>query len=260
MELIDSIRYLIVSQYYGVKSFFIYRLQALISISSAIVSIVTSVLTITVVYSVSTGIPGWDYYHLLFLSLLSGLTIAIISYFNFYNIPKFLREGTYDAYFTKPVGMLSLMLSPLNVVSSPASVVSLAAVLLYVGSVIGLSLKYVVLFAVAYAAGTVSFLMFLTALSVLSYRLVKSGTFINRLTNLLGRVDQYPLPIYGVAMQSVFSLLIPVGIAVYYPAQVFMGSVDAVSYVALLAAALAVAVVSRSVLYRLMKGYTSGGG
>jgi ABC-type uncharacterized transport system permease subunit len=260
MELIDSIKYILFSQYYGWKSFFIYRLQASISIASAIVSIATNVLTISVIYNVSTGIPGWDYYHLLFLSLVSGLTISLISYFNFYSIPKFLREGNYDAYFTKPIGMLSLMVSPLNVVSSPAQILGLSALLAYVCFLIGFQVQYAALFLVMYAIGVCSFLMFLTMLSVLSYLVLKSGTFINRMFNLLGRVGQYPLPIYGITMQAVFSLAIPVGIAVYYPAEAFFGMIDLASSLYVMLFAIAIALVSRTLLYKFMRGYSSGGG
>jgi ABC-2 type transport system permease protein len=260
MGIEDSVRYILVSQYYGWKSFFIYRLQAVISLISTAVYMTTSILTIVVIYSVSTGIPGWDYYHLLFLSLLSGLTISMVGYFNFYNIPRLLREGNYDAYFTKPIGKLSLMLCSPNAVSSPTGIVATAALLCYVGSIIGFQIQNALLFLGMFAVGLAAFLLFLTMLSVLSYRLIKSGTFINRMANLVGKAAQYPLPIYGIAIQSVFSVMIPVGIAVYYPTEAFFGTISPTVCVYAVIVGVAVALLSRMALYRLMQGYSSGGG
>lgn len=260
MSVSGGIRYLAYSQYYAWKSFFIYRLQAFISLVSSVVSLLTSVLAITVIYDISSGIPHWSYYQLLFLSVLSNLTFSIISYFNFYYIPRALRQGDLDAYFTKPVGLILLMMSPLNATIFPISVITSTVFLAFIVTHLVVRPASLAFFVLLYIAGLAALLMFLTMLAVLSYRLIKSGTFINRMANLLNRAGQYPLSIYGLTTQALLTLAIPVGIAAYYPAETLLGRIDPIYYLLFLFVALVFAIFSRLSIHRLMRGYSGGGG
>jgi ABC-type uncharacterized transport system permease subunit len=111
-----------------------------------------------------------------------------------------------------------------------------------------------------YLLGVAAFVLFLQSMAVLSYKLIKSGSFINQLTSTLSTFTNYPLPIFGGLAQMFFTLLVPIGIAGYYPLEVLLGNVTPAVYVAMIALSAIFIAVFHWTLNRLMRSYESGGG
>ena len=78
--------------------------------------------------------------------------------------------------------------------------------------------------------------------------------------NTLSVVGSYPLSVFGTIIMLLFSILVPIGIAVYYPAELIFGKINVVFSLAIILFSLAVAFVSYKLFYVLMRHYTSGGG
>src|SRR5271154_2210166 len=81
----------------GWKSVLVYRLQALIWGSASIFSTITGFVIVTVIYAVSSGIPGWSYFQLLALTAMANISGGTLSYFvSIYGMIKQMRTGGID--------------------------------------------------------------------------------------------------------------------------------------------------------------------
>ena len=258
--ILDEVRYLLISQYYSWKAYLTYRMLFAASMLSNVVSFATQILSITVIYTVSTGIPGWNYLQLLFLSFLSSLTFTVLSYFNMYDLPRQLRRGRYDAFLSKPVSMELLFFSPPSGTGMPLGAVISAFLLVYVASLLGFSPMWLLMFLPLYLLGLIALLFVVTVIAVLAYLFIKSGNFINNVLNLLSSTSKYPLSIYGAFPQLLLSILLPVGIATYYPAELLLGRIGTPVYAGFLLFSIAIIVVSHYLIHKLMERYTGGGG
>lgn len=248
---------------YSIKTFFTYRVQAWLWMVQSVLSLIFTLVPITVIYSVSSGIPGWSYYQMLFLAYLASLTFGIALFLtNPWRIPWALRTGQFDGNMTKPFGMLTIIFVTFgcSVSSLFSGVMGSIVFLVYAAIKLNLSLAFFAAFIPLYLLGVAAFVLFLQTLGMLSYVLIRSGTFINRAMNVLTTLSRYPLSAYGIVAQLFFTLLVPVGIATYYPAQVLLWSTTPIYY----AAFTALAVISIVAFYKLfnfmIRSYESGGG
>ena len=110
------------------------------------------------------------------------------------------------------------------------------------------------------AIGTYALMMFLLMLTVLSYHLFKSGMFMEGLIGTLSVVGSYPLSVFGTILMLLFSVLVPIGIALYYPAELIFGKTNIAFSLAIILFSIAIVFVSYKLFYVLMCNYTSGGG
>jgi ABC-type uncharacterized transport system permease subunit len=260
-RLTNDLNFLINLQKMSWKSFLVYRVQALTWIFANLLVILNSIIAITVIYTVSSGIPGWSYFQVLALSSITTMMFGIVDYMVApWNIARRLRVGSMDTWFTKPYSYFMILSGGFGMVWNSASFISGLALFTY--SVMQLNITFIqfLYFALLFAAGTTAFLMFFIMMSIVSYHLMKSGHFIDNMESMLSNAGVYPLSVYGVLGQIIFTLAMPVGIAYYYPAEALLGMIGPVAVVAALLLAAVITFVSRKVFYRLLRDYSSGGG
>ncbi len=256
-----SIEFFLVSQYYEWKSFLVYRAQAVLWFLNSSLSLVFTFVTISVIYTISSGIAGWSYYQLLLLASLTNIVMGLMWYIvNVGQLTSDMRWGRTDPLMSKPYGTFTLFLSWYGWPASIAESISSLVLLVYAASNLGVPTLQLALYVPLVVLGSFALISFLMMLSVLSYHLFKGGSFMWQFLNLMQTMGQYPLSIYGIGVQLVFSLVVPLGLASYYPSNVLLGRSSAEYYLAFIAVALAVSYVSYKLFYRLMRYYTSGGG
>jgi len=262
ITLIDAIKYYLINQEYAWKSFFAYRAQSLLWLFYSAFTGIFSLITITVIYNVSSGFPGWNYYQMLILSSTVVMVIDAIQYnVNGWDVIRSMRRGMLDMHMVRPYGLATIMISTQSSAKTLISgFATELAIFAYAALMLHLSLAYIITFLGIVAIGTYAFMMFLLMLTVLSYHLFKSGMFMNGLINTLSVVGSYPLSVFGTIIMLLFSILVPIGIAVYYPAELIFGKINVVFSLAIILFSLAVAFVSYKLFYVLMRHYTSGGG
>ncbi len=258
----DAIAYYVKCQYYNTKSFLAYGFQAAFFIIQNFISIAMTIITISVIYSISKGIAGWSYFQLLFLTNLTGLTFGLAVLLSNPNaLPRVLREGRIDTYLTKPYGKLTLLAANSGAGSYLFSyILGGTMILAYIGIHLHITASELLSFALLYIFGVAALSMLLLLLGLLAYMLLKTGDFYDSLMRSLRSLSSYPLNIYGIPIQTVFSLLIPVGIATYYPAETLLGIIKPEYYAACLAIALFFIIVCYKSFNYLMRFYESGGG
>jgi len=262
ITLIDSIKYYLINQEYAWKSFFAYRTESLLWLFYSAFTGIFSFITITVIYNVSSGFPGWNYYQMLILSSTIVMVIDAIEYnVNSWDVIRSMRRGMLDMQMVRPYGLATIMISTQSRAKTLISGFATGlAIFAYAALKLHLSLAYIITFLGIVAIGTYAFMMFWLMLTVLSYHLFKSGMFMDGLINTLSVVGSYPLSVFGTIIMLLFSILVPIGIAVYYPAELVFGKINIVFSLAIILFSLAIAFVSYKLFYVLMRNYTSGGG
>jgi ABC-2 type transport system permease protein len=262
MGFLDDFSYFLVSTYYYSKAFFFYRLQSVFYLMQNFITVIVTLVSVSVVYSISSGFAGWSYYQMLFLTNLSGLTFGIVAFIaNPGALPRTLREGKLDAYMVRPYGAFTLILANTGAASALFStILGSILILAYVALQLQLTATSLLLFIPLYFAGVAAFVIFLETLGVLSYHLVRSGTYMKEGLKSLTTLAKYPFSIYSFPIQLAFTLLVPVGIAYYYPSQAFFGRIGLPLYLAFLSAAMALVFIFYLAFRYLMRFYESGGG
>ena len=260
-RLADNLNFFIESQKNSWKGFWIYRSQFLIWAMAEVLVILNMVVAITVIYSVSNGIHGWSYFQILALSSVSVMVFGVFDYLVIpWNIVNKLRNGSMDMWFTKPYSYLLILSSNFGNVTAFAGFLGGLLLFIYSAMHLGLQAMQMVYFSVLFIAGTIAFYLFLTMLTILAYHLFRSGQFVDNMENMLGNVGRYPLSIYGIIGQLAFTLVIPIGIAYYYPAEALLGTISPAGFAAAFLLSVVIAIASRQVFYMLVRNYSSGGG
>jgi len=261
MAVTDSIRYYLINQLYLWRSFMAYRAQALLWLVYSTFSGIFSLITMTVIYSVSSGFAGWSYYQMLILSATMVMVINATTYsINGWQIVSAMRQGRLDMHMVRPYGLATVMLSAQGVKTDIAGFASGVAIFAYAAWELHLSIIYMLFFLGVATVGTYALLLFELMITVLSYHLFRSGTFINQLVGALTTVGSYPLSVFGPIIMLLFTVVVPIGIATYYPAEMIFGKINVTLSIAVVAFSLVVAAVSYKLFYLLMRYYTSGGG
>jgi ABC-2 type transport system permease protein len=258
---IDDLKYFFVTQKYTWKSFLAYRSQAALWLLDSIFSILGTVIPVTAIYYVSAGINGWSFYQMLLLAGASSIVIGFVYYFiSGWNIVNAMQQGKVDVYLFRPYGRFTILLADFADVSTLGQI--LVGLLVFGVAAAALHLQFynMLPFLVLFTFGTIAIVSFLLMVTMLSYHFLRSGMFFSRMVSLFSSVGNYPLSVFGIFGRILFTVLLPIGFAYYYPVQVLLGRVSGLSLVELALGSIVVTAVSYYSFYYLLKKYTSGGG
>jgi ABC-2 type transport system permease protein len=257
-EILRNIDVLVQSQRYSWKSFLIYRTQSAFIILESTLSALMDFIFVSVVYGVSQGIAGWSYYQLLALIALMWVSGAVAFYLvNPGPLLGALQSGDFDTYLTKPYRPVFLLLVRHSNPWSFFYALPYLALLIFALTHIPVSAASVLLFAVLIVAGLAAFCAVMLFIEVLSYRLFTKAQWLYRLMSFVSTAGQYPLGIYGNFGVFALTVVVPVGLAAFYPANLLFHGLTVVGFLGPLVLAVALTAVSYKLTTLLLKGYTS---
>ncbi len=256
-----NIRMYMLAQKYMWKDFLTYRAQAAVWIVIFMLSTISSVITITIIYDVSKGINGWSYYQMLVISSLANMMIGIV----FYNISpqrlgREMRNGQIDQRIVKPYNPVLTILAMYGTKTSIGSVASGLAVFVYAAYMAKIHLLGIAIILGVFLLGSAALLMFILILSLASYVLFNSASYIQWITNIASRTAQYPLTIYGLPGMLLLTVALPVGLASFYPSAFIFGRISMESLLAIVLIEAVAIVVYYRISKWLISKYRSGGG
>ncbi|MDE1846198.1 MAG: ABC-2 family transporter protein [Candidatus Micrarchaeota archaeon] len=256
-----NLRLLYLVQIYAWKTQLAYRVQALVWLINFVAQALLTFVFISVMYSVSAGIPGWSYFEMLLLSSSTIMMMGLVNYFvDIYNIGQNLLAGDFDAQLARPVSAMTIMFSNFNGVTLVASFLTGLAIFAYAASHLGLTLGQLALFALFFGMGTFIVMLFLIVLVMSSYKLFRGGAWVNWVTNTLSGASKYPLSIYGTVGTLIFTFLVPMGFATYYPIEAVTGKLSTYAIVAVFVGMLIFIFALLRIFSHLFKSYSSGMG
>lgn len=257
-----NIEYFFICQLYSLKTLFAYRFQGMVWLFYSLISVVNAFVAITVIYNISTGITGWNYYQLLLLAAATSMAMGVSAIFTSsgWEMIWHMRHGTIDPYLAKPYTTLAIMLSNFGDASQLSAIGGGLLMFAYAAFSLQISLASLLVFAAMFALGLGAFVMFIMMITIAAYHLFKSGQFMDQINNILMNAGRYPLKVYTPIGQLIFSVLLPIGVASYYPSTVILNEASPVGFVEVVIIAVVLFWVSHRLFYALMKRYTSGGG
>ncbi len=251
----------LLSQKYKLKSFFIYRTQAVGWLIVESLSTVGAFISISIIYGVSGGFAGWTYFQVLALAAITQISGGIVGYTLTPNrLVTDMRNGKFDQLMLKPYDIISSTIARYGDVTTLGTIFSGLLLLVYALLHINLSFGAFLAFLLVYVLGTFVLVFGMLALSVLSYVVLKSSGFLRWSLNIGQDAAQYPMYIYGVLGMTILSTIIPIAFASFFPSLTLFGKIG-YAYVGIL---ILVPVIVVPVLYyaiiRMLRRYESGGG
>lgn len=257
----ENLRRFWLANLYAWKDALAYRLDFIFLIVDYFVFPVVNFAVITIIYTVSSGIAGWDYYQAVFLIGLIGLVRNIIRYAVYPNgLVRAMQQGTIDGMLTRPYSYLVMVISNFGSKTCIGAILSSMGIMLFALPHIDFTLASGLAFLAMVAVGTAALVLFFLLLILVSYKYFSGGSWVNWLLNTILNANEYPLSIYGVVGTMLFTFVLPVSLAVYFPAEVLLGFAGLQYMVGAVALASVMALAFYRAFYRMFMSYASGGG
>ena len=262
MEFVENIKYFMLCQKYNWKSFFTYRLQSLIWMIVSGFNVLIIYIPITIIYTISSGIPDWTYFQLLLLSSTASFVLDSVWYLIVpREIVNSMRTGELDKYLLRPFDKITCILSayPGNL-TGIVEIIGFLSLTIYCIINLNLPLTSIVIFFSTVAIGVAALTMMFLFITILAYKSMNSAQFTHSILNISKFSNSYPLGIYGNVIQLIFTLILPIGFAVYYPVQVLLGMTTPLFTIILIFAFAIIIIITKLGFDNLIKSYSSGGG
>lgn len=215
----------------GVANIVQYRSDFAIALVNAVVSLVTSLLGLSVIFGLTADLHGWTADDLIVLigvhALISG-GVGLVIRPSMEAMMEGIRLGTFDFVLTKPADAQLLASSQVMAPQALTDVVVGVAVTGYGLSRIGdaVSLPAVALFVVTLVAGFAIVYSFLLILSTMAFWFVKLDNILVVFQALFGNAGRWPVPIFPGWMRPVLTFVVPIAFAVTVPAQALTGQLS----------------------------------
>lgn len=241
-----------------------YKTNFLIKSFALITADLIGPLVMMLIYTNSSGIPGWSFEEFL---LFQGTFIFVIglSHFLLMMIPVHVidnvREGTFDKILIKPYNPLMYLSFTSIDLEGLAEVFGGLFLIIY--SFIKLDLNLFSLNTIFYIFLILMAFVFLYGcfilMSSLAFLFVKSFGLFDLFFKIMD-VARYPINIYEGGMRFLFTFIIPIGIVSFYPASVLLKELSVISVGSVLVIILLFLVFSIWMWNKAIRKYTSAGG
>ena len=209
-----------------------YRSDFFIAVLNALVSLVTQVLGLSVIFTNTSDLGGWSVDDLLVLIgvhfFISGL-IGLVIRPSMEALMEGIRLGTFDFLLTKPADSQLLASSAIVAPQAATDMVMGVGVIIFGITRIGLTLDVVsiLLFLVTLVAGLAIVYGFLLILSTMAFWFVKLDNILVIFQALFGTAGRWPVTIFPNWLRPVLTFVVPIAFAVTVPAQALTGQLAA---------------------------------
>lgn len=249
---------LLSSQMYEWRSMLVYRAQFVIEALFSILSMVITVVFIAVIYQISAGFSGWSFYQLLLLASTAGIAAGVMSYFvDIGYVNGLFVGGDLDAYLVKPFNPAFHLLATGGNRYAVWGVLSALVVFIYAAVHTSFAVLGLAEFVALLLFGIIALAMFALSLTAASYVLFTSGEFVGDAVSFVFGAGNYPLSIYGLAGTLILTLVLPIGLATYFPAEALFAKLDPMLIIAVFLLELAFILLSYLGFSTLLRKYTS---
>lgn len=261
MGIARNARMYINSQKYQWMTFLTYRLQAAVWVLVFALGSLMQIISITVIYNVSSGINGWGYYQVLALSGLSSMLLGVVLYsLSPHSLARTMRNGQLDQRLVKPYNPVVFMLANSGSKASIGQFLTGIVIFAYSAFMAGVPAVTASAMFGVFLLGAAVLVMFVLMITLLSYVLLKSASYIQWITNIAGRASSYPLDVYGFTGEILLTIGLPIGLASFYPAEFLFGKLQAEWIMAVVFGEILAILVYYRISAWLLTKYTSGGG
>lgn len=216
------------------------------------------------IYSVSSGIPGWSFEEFLLLTgtftLVSGVNYTFLAGITWESIEK-IWQGRYDADLIRPVRPLALATATAFNTDNIPNIFFGAIVVGFALMKLGWAFNAISLASYFLLLGLA--ILFFYSLDIivtaLAFLVTKSWVLMNILDEITS-IGRNPISVFGATGMIFLTFIFPVGLAAFYPASAILGRLSTVAIVELAIIAFAFFGISLLLWSFAIKKYTSAGG
>jgi ABC-2 type transport system permease protein len=199
-----------------------YRTSFFIGIAAVLCRHVAGVLTLWVIFTQVRALGGWSPYQVVYLYGFVGLVSGLhhLLFMNTYRVEFMVQYGDMDRYLVRPLPVLFQVLLSYFDDDALGDLVP-AILLMWVASVklrIVYDLEAILVLLAGVAGGVLIYFGTHLVLSSWSFWFVKSRALIQLFAEVR-RFSEYPLSIFGQAIQLFISLIVPIAFAGFFPAE-----------------------------------------
>jgi ABC-2 type transport system permease protein len=215
----------------GVLNLVQYRADFAVAVLNALVSLVTQVLGLSVIFTNTADLRGWTADDLLVLIgihfFISGL-VGLVVRPSMEALMEGIRLGTFDYLLTKPADAQLLASARVFAPAALTDLVVGVGIVIYGVTRIGLVVDgvSVVLFLVTLASGFAIVYSFLLLLSTMAFWFVKLDNILVIFQALFGNAGRWPVTIFPGWLRPVLTFVVPIAFAVTVPAQALVGQLS----------------------------------
>lgn len=245
----------------GVLNIVQYRSDFGIAVVNAVISLITQVLGLSVIFTNTADLRGWTVDDLLVLIgvhfFISGF-VGLVIRPSMEALMEGIRLGTFDFLLTKPADAQLLASSQVVAPQAATDIVVGIAVIAYGVTRIGvdLDLVSVVLFVITLIAGFAIVYSFLLMLSTMAFWFVKLDNILVIFQALFGNAGRWPVTIFPGWMRPVLTFVVPIAFAVTVPAQALTGQLSGTGVLLSVGVAALFLVASRAFWVFALRRYT----
>lgn len=227
----ESIRLYILYMKYISKSWFQYRVDAILRSLAVFLREATGIIVIYLTLQSFTDINGWTFYELLFLFSFLFLTYGIFILF-FTGLRDFgyiVYSGEFDRFLLRPRGLL------MQVMASNADMFAAVGhgglgIMLFFFSAKNAGIEWTAGTAIYYAITIICAVMIQASLFLLmscsSFWIIKIDELVSMLYYNTRKFAGYPISIYPKFIQKLLMFVVPFAFVNYFPAQFFLRKED----------------------------------
>lgn len=210
-------QYIKVKMQYGLDIFVSSLAMAMVSLSGLFVY--------WIVFQSINNLGGWGYYDIMFLYSLYLIVVSPsqIVLDNLWNLKTHIMDGSFIKYLIRPINSLFYYISEIVDIKGFAQLLIGGGCLIY--SITKISVNWTL--------GTALLLMFFSVCGmfiIAALRLLAASTsfwimnslFVNMFITKIIDLAKYPISIYNKLFQILFTFLIPIGFASFYPAELIL--------------------------------------
>lgn len=239
-----------------------FRSQTILWFFVAILGPILEIVLVSVMYTISKGFPGWSYYQVLGLVGISNMSTYLVFYLTQpQEMISSMKTGGIDILLTKPINSVVGIISRYSGVRAIGGVISGLILLIFALTHLQVSILNLIYGIIIFIFGMICIVLFVLAISMVIYIFFKRGNFISWFIGNMQSAVNYPLSIFGGFGILIFTVLLPFGLATFYPAEIIFGKIDYISGLFVIAIALGLSYAFyRFIKWTLREKYTSGGG
>jgi ABC-2 type transport system permease protein len=207
-----------------------YRTSFAVDLTSNLMWTVVDILTIFVLFRVTTDLAGFSRSEALVIVALATCAFAFadLAVGNIEQLRRYVRTGLMDALLVRPLGALPQLLAmdlQLRRLSRAGLGIAVMVVFLAVAG-IDWTLARLALAVITPVAGAVFFGAIFIATSTVAFWWIESGELANSFTYGGRETTYYPITVYEGAFRRVFAFGLGFGFVAYYPALALLGRPD----------------------------------
>ncbi len=260
-NIVRNLKFYFLTQKYKWMEMMTYRTQMISWVFIESIGTASIFISISVIYTVSNGLPGWTYFQLLALAGMTQITTGFLYYLiNPYKMVNSMRDGGIDQLLLKPYNSILNIFATYGDTYGIGNTIPGFVLLAYALTQIKFNIAALLVYIPTYIVGVTVLVFAILTITLVSYIKIKSGNYIGRSINVALNAAEYPISIYGIMGITLLSLVVPVAFASFFPVMVLLGKINFVDAGLVILIASTMVTLFYIASTHLLKYYESGGG